>query len=60
MRILGVFALLAIAIVSIALGQGTSTMPDQGFLTKDDMKWGPGPASLPPGTKGGIVGRPSS
>jgi hypothetical protein len=40
MRILGVFALLAIAIVSIALGQGTSTMPDQGFLTKDDMKLG--------------------
>lgn len=60
MRILGLFALLAIAVVSIALGQATTTMQDHGFLTKDDMKWGPGPASLPPGTKAAVLeGDPS-
>jgi len=60
MRILGLFALLAFAVVSIALGQATTTMQDHGFLTKDDMKWGPGPASLPPGTKAAVLeGDPS-
>ncbi len=55
MRVLGVFTLSAIAVVSIALGQATTTMPDHGFLTKDDMKWVPGPASLPPGTKAALL-----
>ena len=53
MRVLGVFALLTIAVVSITLGQ--ATMSDHGLLTKDDMKWVPGPASLPPGTKAALL-----
>jgi hypothetical protein len=55
MRVLGVFTLSVIAVVSIALGQATTTVPDHGFLTKDDMKWVPGPASLPPGTKAALL-----
>lgn len=55
MKIPGVFALLAIAVGAFALGQGTTSMPDHGFLTKDEMKWVAGPASLPPGTKAALL-----
>ena len=60
MRVLGVFALLAFAVGSFALGQATNKMSDHGFLTKEEMKWVAGPSSLPPGTKAALLeGDPS-
>jgi hypothetical protein len=55
MRVLAVVALLTIGVAGFALAQGTGTMTDHGFLTKDEMKWGPGPASLPAGTKAALL-----
>ena len=55
MRVLGVFALIAIAVGSFAIAQVTSKMSDHGVLSSADMKWVDGPASLPPGAKAALL-----
>lgn len=55
MRVLGVFALIAIAVGSFAVAQVTSKMSDHGFVSTADMKWSDGPASLPPGAKAALL-----
>ena len=60
MRVLCVFALLTIAVGTLAVGQVTTSMPDHGFQTKEEMKWMAGPASLPTGAKVALLeGDPS-
>jgi quercetin dioxygenase-like cupin family protein len=57
MKVLGIVLFLAIGVISLVFAQTTG---DHGFLTKDDMEWVDGPASLPAGTKAALLeGNPS-
>ena len=51
MKTLSIIALLLIAASALVFGQTTSSTPDHGFLSKEDLKWMDGPASLPTGAK---------
>jgi ChrR-like protein with cupin domain len=51
MKVLSIVALLLVAVGAFAFGQTTSSKSDHGFLSKEDLKWIDGPASLPTGAK---------
>lgn len=51
MKVLSIVALLLIGVGVFAFGQTTSPTPDHAFLSKEDLKWIAGPASLPAGAK---------
>ena len=51
MKVLSIVALLLVAVGAFVIGQITSSKSDRGFLSKEDLKWIDGPASLPTGAK---------